>query len=296
VSQRIISDRNSLFTSTFWKELHSLLGTELRLSSAYHPQTDGATERANRTMTQMLRQCVSPDQKDWVQRLPAIELAMNTAQLDTTGFSPFFLNYGQMPRTLVWDVQTEYPGVRKFAQQMKLAIMAAHDSIIAARALQMAQANRHRRPVTLKENSLVYLSTKNLKPPKGQARKLVPKYIGLFLIRKIIAPGTSYQLILSDKLKARGIHDVFHASLLRPHVPNDDRRFPGRQFHQLPGFGEKPREWSVDRIISHCGRGKSAEFEVQWSTGDITWMPYFDVKHLQAFDEYCEALGINGIG
>jgi transposase InsO family protein len=116
VSQRIISDRNSLFTSTFWKELHSLLGTELRLSSAYHPQTDGATERANRTMTQMLRQCVSPDQKDWVQRLPAIELAMNTAQLDTTGFSPFFLNYGQMPRTLVWDVQTEYPGVRKFAQ------------------------------------------------------------------------------------------------------------------------------------------------------------------------------------
>jgi transposase InsO family protein len=62
--ERIISDRDSLFTSTFWRRLNELLGVELRLSTAYHPQTDGMTERANRTMTQMLRQCVQPDQKD----------------------------------------------------------------------------------------------------------------------------------------------------------------------------------------------------------------------------------------
>ena len=89
LSEKIISDRDMLFTSTFWTHLHKLMNTELRLSSAYHPQTDGATERANRTMTQMLRQCVRPDQKDWASRLPAIELAMNTARSDTTGFSPF---------------------------------------------------------------------------------------------------------------------------------------------------------------------------------------------------------------
>ena len=77
--ERIISDRDSLFTSIFWRTLHGMLGTELRLSSSFHPQTDGATERANRTMTQMLRQCVRPDQKDWVSRLPAVELAMNMA-------------------------------------------------------------------------------------------------------------------------------------------------------------------------------------------------------------------------
>src|SRR5262245_34458123 len=62
----IISDRDSLFTSTFWKHLHKLMGVELKMSSAYHPETDGSTERANRTVTQMLRQCVRPDQKDWV--------------------------------------------------------------------------------------------------------------------------------------------------------------------------------------------------------------------------------------
>ncbi|RPD56920.1 hypothetical protein L226DRAFT_467926, partial [Lentinus tigrinus ALCF2SS1-7] len=105
----------------------------------------------------MLRQCVRPDQKDWVRKLPAIELAMNTARSDMTGFSPFFLNYGQMPRTLVWSSESEYPGVRAFAQRMKEAIMAAHDAIIAARVGQVLQANRHRRPAGFLEGDLVYL-------------------------------------------------------------------------------------------------------------------------------------------
>ncbi|KAJ3486050.1 hypothetical protein NLI96_g4519 [Meripilus lineatus] len=294
--ERIISNRDTLFTSTFWRRLHELLRTELRLSSSYHPQTDGATERANRTMTQMLRQCVHPDQKDWVQKLPAIELAMNMARSDTTGFSPFYLNYGRMPRSLIWDNQSEYPGVQTFAQQMKEAIMAAHDAIIAARVQQTKQANKHRRDAPFKENDLVYLSTKNLKPLKGRARKLVPKFLGPFRILKTIEPGATYKLELPKELKARGINDAFHASLLRQHIPNDDRRFPGRMPHQIPGFGEQPQEWIVDRIVSHSGKGSEAEFEVQWSTGDVTWAPYHDIKHLQAFDEYCEALGITQIG
>ncbi|TFK78919.1 hypothetical protein K466DRAFT_443461, partial [Polyporus arcularius HHB13444] len=105
----------------------------------------------------------------------------------------------------------------------------------------------------------------------------------------------TYQLDLPRELRARGLHDAFHASLLRPHLPNDDRRFPGRQFHQLPGFGENPREWAVDRILSHVGKGSDAEFELQWSTGDVTWAPYADVKHLQALADYCEAMGISNV-
>jgi hypothetical protein len=62
----IVSDRDVLFTSTFWNHLNVLIGIKLKMSSAYHPQTDGATERANRTVTQMLRQCINPNQKDWV--------------------------------------------------------------------------------------------------------------------------------------------------------------------------------------------------------------------------------------
>ena len=123
----------------------------------------------------------------------------------------------------------------------------------------------------------------------------MPKYLGPFRISKTLKEGATYQLDLSKELRARGLNNAFHASLLRPHLANDDRRFPGRQFHQLPGFGEQPREWAVDRFLSHIGRGAAAEFEVQWSTGDVTWVPYRDVKHLQAFTEYCEALGISNI-
>ncbi|EJF55668.1 hypothetical protein DICSQDRAFT_16490, partial [Dichomitus squalens LYAD-421 SS1] len=104
--------------------------------------------------------------------------------------------------------------------------------------------------------------------------------------------GATYKLDLPAELRARGLANAFHASLLRPHYPNDDRRFPGRQYHQIPGLGESPREWAVDRIISHIGRGADAEFQVQWSTGDVTWAPYADVSHLRALAEYLEALGV----
>jgi transposase InsO family protein len=77
VPKNIISDRDSLFTSVFWKHLHQLVGTKLRMSSAYHPQSDGATERANKTLTQMLCQCMDARQKDWVYKLLAIEFAIN---------------------------------------------------------------------------------------------------------------------------------------------------------------------------------------------------------------------------
>lgn len=67
LSKLIVSDWDVLFTSTFWDELHKLIGTQLQMSSTYHPESDGATERANHTITQMLRQCIKPNQKDWVQ-------------------------------------------------------------------------------------------------------------------------------------------------------------------------------------------------------------------------------------
>ncbi|KIL59509.1 hypothetical protein M378DRAFT_52971, partial [Amanita muscaria Koide BX008] len=103
---------------------------------------------------------------------------------------------------------------------------------------------------------------------------------------------SSYELELPRELKARGLHPVFHASLLRKHYPNDDRRFPGRQLHQLPGLGQEPKEWHIDRILSHSGRGRDALFEVQWSTGDVTWVPYVELKELAVLDEYLEAMGV----
>jgi hypothetical protein len=294
--KNIISDRDVLFTSIFWSRLHNLIGTKLRMSSAYHPQSDGATERANRTVTQMLRQCIHPNQKDWVTKLPAIEFAINSARSASTGYAPFFLNFGRMPKAMLWAAapSSEYPSVREFALQKRMSIIAAHDSILAARVKQTRDANRKRQATPFKVGDLVYLSAKNISFPKGLARKLTPKFIGPYKILKDFG-NASFQLDLPHHLKKRGVHDVFHLSLLRIHIPSDDRLFPGRMDTQVLSDEPVDDEWAVDHIRSHAGDKSSAVFEILWKSGDITWLPYYQITHLQALTDYLELLGVSQI-
>jgi hypothetical protein len=294
----IVSDRDVLFTSTFWDELHKLIGTRLQMSSAYHPESDGATERANCMITQMLRQCIKPNQKDWVLRLPAIEFAINSALSESTGFAPFFLNSGRMPRSLIWDSNqpSQYPGVRVFAQRMKSAVMQAHDSIIAAHVKQVHNANRKRQHAPFASGDFVYISMKNISLPKGLARKLAPKFIGPYLITEDFK-NNSYWVKLPSNLKARGIHDVFHASLLRIQIPNDDRLFPGCLDSQVLESEDQELEfeWAVEKISSHASSGNDLIFEVLWRSGDSSWLPKNQVEHLTALKEYCDAMGMKNV-
>ncbi|KIP10235.1 hypothetical protein PHLGIDRAFT_48464, partial [Phlebiopsis gigantea 11061_1 CR5-6] len=80
----------------------------------------------------------------------------------------------------------------------------------------------------------------------------------------------SYKLELPSDLKRRGIHDVFHSSLLRQHVPNDDRLFPGRLASQVSELEDRDNEWAIARIASHRGSGQLAIFEAIWKSGDRT--------------------------
>ena len=227
--KNIISDHDVLFTSTFWDCLHQLLRTQLKMSSAYYPQTNGSTEQANQTVTQMLRQCVNEKQADWVLKLPAIEFAINSARYGSTSYSPFFLNSGQMPWPMIWDSasKTEFLLVQNFALQKKLTLMSAHDSLIAAHVKQTCDANRKQQIAPFRENDLVYISTRNISFPRGLACKLIPKFIGPYKIIKDFR-NHSFQMDLPASLKQRGVHNSFHISLLWIHYPNDDRLFPGR--------------------------------------------------------------------
>ncbi|EJD49950.1 hypothetical protein AURDEDRAFT_44129, partial [Auricularia subglabra TFB-10046 SS5] len=94
---------------------------------------------------------------NWARRLPAFEFAMNSALSETTGFSPFFLNYGQIPRVLKWNTTSPYPGVMKFARMMKNAILLAHNRIIEARVRQTRASNKHRRATNFGVGDYVYL-------------------------------------------------------------------------------------------------------------------------------------------
>ncbi|KAG6871648.1 hypothetical protein C0993_002950, partial [Termitomyces sp. T159_Od127] len=92
----------------------------------------------------------------------------------------------------------------------------------------------------------------------------------------------------------RGIHNVYHASLLRIHHPNDDRRFPGRLYSQLimESEPEHETEWAADKIVNHAGSKNDAIFEVLWRAGDKTWLPYDQVQDLNLIQPYLEALGV----
>ncbi|KAJ3518583.1 hypothetical protein NMY22_g13602 [Coprinellus aureogranulatus] len=294
----IVSDRDKWFTSTFWDHLHKLIGTKLKMSSAYHPETDGATERANKTMNQMIRQCIGARQRDWSTKLPAIEFAINSARSESTGYAPFFLNYGRMPRSFIWNHadKEEYPGVRVFAAKLKNAIMSAHDSILAARVKQTRNANRKRQLTPFTGGDLVYVSTENIRFEKGLARKFLPKYIGPYKIVKDFG-NNSYKVDLPARMKQRGVHDVFHSSKLRIHVPNDDRLFPGRADDQIWEFdGESvEQEFAVDKVLSHEGSGLDSRFELLWRDGDVTWLPYHKISHLTVLRDYLEAMGVPNV-
>ncbi|EJD42915.1 hypothetical protein AURDEDRAFT_34072, partial [Auricularia subglabra TFB-10046 SS5] len=104
---------------------------------------------------------------------------------------------------------------------------------------------------------------------------------------------TTFTLELPADLLGRGIHNAFHASLLRPHVTNDDVRFPGRQLGQLPGFKEPSADWTVTEITRHSGRGRELLFEVTWNTGQVTWERLREVKHLVVLESYLQAMGVD---
>ena len=89
----------------------------------------------------MIRSCVAPNQRDWAIKLPGIEFAINCARSETTGVAPFMLNIGRMPRSMIWETNSEYPGVRVFTQKMKDTIMHAHDLIITTQVKQTRLAN-----------------------------------------------------------------------------------------------------------------------------------------------------------
>ena len=160
------------------------MGIRSLMSTAFHPQTDGSTERANQLIGQILCTVVRNDQTDWANKCPMVEFAMNSNVSSTTGFAPFELNQGYMLRiSIPMPIDTQYQGVKQFAAQARANLTAAHDTIIENCMKQMFQANRKRKADTAyKEDDMIYLSTQNLALPKGRACKLVPKFIGPYKI------------------------------------------------------------------------------------------------------------------
>jgi transposase InsO family protein len=157
----IVSDRDPRFTSEFFKQLCDALGIKQRLSTAFHPQTDGQTERMNRTLEEMLRVFVSPTLKDWDNHLPCCEFAMNNAFNESIRATPFYLNYGKHPRSptdFAFKPFTE-PS-KSFTADLQSALQRAQACMGRAQERQARYANKKRRELDFEVGEYVYLDSK----------------------------------------------------------------------------------------------------------------------------------------
>ena len=116
----IISDMDAKFSGEFWESLCKSLGIKQKMSTAYHPQTDGQTERTNQVQECYLRNFVNYDQNDWYQLLPLAEYAYNNSKASAHKLSPFFANYGFHPQT-EWmkERDVQYPGATMYTHWMQ---------------------------------------------------------------------------------------------------------------------------------------------------------------------------------
>jgi hypothetical protein len=158
----IISNRNKTWTSKFWKSLMGKLQIDFHMTSAFHPQANGRSKRSNKTIGQILRSFTAKRQSQWLEALPAVEFAINSAVNVSMGFSPFKLIFGRHPRLFpsVNSTTDGPPSLDKWIKQRKGAWADARDNLWTSRVKQALQHNKKRRDLPpLLEGSWVLLDS-----------------------------------------------------------------------------------------------------------------------------------------
>ncbi|KAD4384647.1 hypothetical protein E3N88_24815 [Mikania micrantha] len=272
----IISDRDSRFTTHFWKSLHKALGTRLEMSTAYHPQTDGQSERTIQTLEDMLRASVIDFGSSWETHLPLVEFSYNNSYHTSIQAAPFEALYGRKCRSpICWaevgDSQLTGP---ELVHETTEKILQIRKRMAATRDRQKSYADKRRKPLEFQVGDRVLLK---VSPWKGVIRfgkrgKLNPRYIGPFEITKRIGP-VAYELNLPVELSS--VHNVFHISNLKKCLSDETLIIPLEeiQIDEQLNFVEEPVE-IMDRETKKLKLSKIPIVKVRWNSRrgpEFTW-------------------------
>lgn len=215
----IVSDRDPLFISQFWKELFKLSGTLLHLSSAYHPQSDGQTEVLNRVIEQYLRAFVHEKQGTWGRYLPWVEWSHNSAWSAAMGSTPYEITYGRKPFSFPEYLAgtSKNDAVNELLLDRDSTFKSIRQKLLKAQEYMKKYADVKRRDVTYQPNDWVLVKLRprrqlTAKDSSTRGDKLSERYYGPFRIVERIG-AAAYRLQLPEGAK---VHSVFHCSVLKP--------------------------------------------------------------------------------
>jgi hypothetical protein len=285
--EKVISDRGPQFVSKFIKELYAILKITANPSTAYHPQTDGQTERVNQELKEFLTMFVNHQQDDWSDWLAVAQFCHNDRIHSATGFSPFFLNNGRHPRKGVeMGVERKVLAVDEWIERLTNACGRAKKGLEKAAEVMKAQWDKKKQPSReYQKGDKVYLSAQNL-PTLRATKKLDGKFVGPYEIVERV--GTSaYRLRIPTSWK---VYNVFNEALLKPYI----RAVFPKQKEQEKEWEDKRKEeeeakaeteFEVEEVVdSRVKRGRKLEYLVKWKGypyEEATWEPEDNLQNAQ---------------
>ncbi|KAJ1588629.1 hypothetical protein NDA11_002950 [Ustilago hordei] len=286
----MVSDRGRQFISGAWKAFAEQMGVKHSLSTAYHPQTDGQTERVNQVIEQYLRMYCNYEQNDWANLLDTAAFVYNNTVHNSIGVSPFFACYGWNPKAhpdIPQRLGVNDPGRFEYLMDGKERCKYLQEQIREAQRRSVDQYNRKHKDIEFKVGDMVYINRRNWKT-RRPTPKLDTRFAGPYPVQERVG-RRAYRITLPANLR---VHDVFHVSMLEPARTSS---LPQRaEQPTMPPLPDEDLDFEVEALIDKRSHNGTTEYKVLWrgySEEAASWEPVENLNCPDLIQEYEESEG-----